>query len=185
MKKKKLHGFDSDEEWYFSFYLDELYEAGYISEYELYPDSYILSDAVFYEYEKQLKTKTKMIVKKLMREHIYSPDFRIIWADKARGVFFDSIYGQTNLLKVPFITISDNISIVEIKPVFDQNNMTRLFITNQKWMYHKLGIYVQKIVPVKLFEQTFTPKRYLLTDKSGKPRKLKYQPRSLETFVKT
>lgn len=175
--------FDSAEEKYFSWYLDELKDTGYIENYEAQPESYVLSEPAFYNHAKQLKTKTKLIVKKLIREHIYTADFRIVWAEKARGLFFNKLIDPIDLSKVPFVSNYYSVSTVEIKPAFDQNNMTRLFAINQKWMYQKQGVYVQKIVPVKLFEKTFTPKKYLTTDKSGKPRKLKYKPTSLEEFL--
>lgn len=174
--------YDSKEELYFSWYLDELKEAKYIQNYEPQPESYVLSPPVFYEYTKQLKTKPKLIVKKLAREHIYSPDFKIWWSQRAHSIFFHNIECNANLKAISFIANGQK-SIIEIKPVFDQNNMTRLFTINQKWMYQKHGIYVQKIIPVKLFEQTFTPEKYLLTDKTNKLRKLKYQPRSLNEFL--
>lgn len=179
--------YDSNEEKYFSWYLDELYEAGYIREYQVQPGSFILSEPILYEYEKKLKTKTKHCVKKLMQGHIYTADFRISWSEKARGIFFDSICGQTNL-KIPFIVKYIPISIIEIKPAFDRNNMTRLFTVNQKWVYQKYGTYVQRVTVDKkngkgLFPETFTPAKYLLTDKTRKPRKLKYEPRTLAEYV--
>lgn len=174
--------FDSKEELYFSFYLDELYKAGYISAYEPQPESYVLSPPIFFKYTKQLKTKTKQIVKKLTREHIYSPDFKILWTEKAYNVFSRNIDCNADLKAIPFITNCQK-SIIEIKPIFDQNNMTRLFTINAKWMYQRHGIYVQKIIPVKLFEATFTPRKYLLTDKTNRPRKLKYQPKTLNDFI--
>lgn len=175
--------YDSKEELYFSWYLDELCKAGYVSEYSFQPGSFVLSAPVVYKYEKQLKTKTKIMTKRLIREHSYTTDFRIIWDKKANGVFYASSYGQLYLINTPFITTSANVGFVEIKPVFDQNNMTRLFTINQKWVYQKYGTYIQKIIPVKLFESTFTPQKYLLTDKTNKPRKLKYQPKTLNDFI--
>ena len=175
--------YDSQEELYFSWYLDELKEVGYIENYEAQPESYVLSEPAFYEYDKRLKTKTKTVVKKLIREHIYTADFRIAWAEKARGLFFNKLIDRVDLSKIPFVSNYYFTSTIEIKPTFDQNNMTRLFTINQKWMYQKQGVYVQKIVPVKLFSETFTPKRYLLTNKSLKPRKLKYTPETLEQFI--
>ena len=61
--------------------------------------------------------------------------------------------------------------------------MTRLFSINQKWMYSEHGIYIQKVIPQKLFADTFTPKRYLMTDGGGQARKIKWDVKSLEEFV--
>lgn len=181
--------FDSKEELYFSWYLDELKDAGYIEKYESQPESYVLSAPLFYEYDKHLKTKTKTIVKKLMQEHIYTADFKIVWSEKARNIFFNTEANRVDLTKAPFIAADGNaVSIVEIKPLFDQNNMTRLFTINQKWLCQRHGIYAQKIIVDKkngkgLFAETFTPIRYLLTDKSLKPRKLKYTPKILTEYI--
>lgn len=174
--------FDSKEELYFSWYLDELKKAGYIQIYESQPESYVLSPPIYFEYNKRLKTKTKTIVKKLAQEHIYSPDFSIWWSQRARGIFFYNIEYRSDLKAIPFVANNQE-SVVEIKPIFDQNNMTRLFTINQKWVYQKYSTYIQKIIPVKLFERTFTPQKYLLTDKTNKQRKLKYQPRTLNDFI--
>ena len=125
-----------------------------------------------------------MIVKKLIREHIYTPDFLILWNEKARGVFFNNLLDRVTLSKIPFTVkgLCDK-SIIEIKPAFDQNNMTRLFTINQKWLLEGIGVYCQKIIPVKLFSKTFTPVRYLKTDKTNKKRKLHYIPKALKEYV--
>lgn len=179
--------YDSKEELYFSWYLDELVEAGYVARYEPQPESFLLADTVIYEYEKHLKTKTKTLFKTLLREHIYSPDFRVVWHKKVKGVFYDSIYGQVNLLSVPFFTVNSNISYIEIKPAFSLHNSQREFSINQKWMFQKHGFYVQKIIIANkgnnLFAKTFTPAKYLYTEKTKKLKKLKYQPRMLSEFL--
>jgi hypothetical protein len=74
--------------------------------------------------------------------------------------------------------------LIEIKPIFDQNNMTRLAIINQKWVMEKHGLFVNIVIPDKLFENTFTPKRYLRCDASSKERKLKFSNvKSLDEFL--
>ena len=179
--------FDSNEEKFFSWYIRELQEANYIYHIEYQPESYHLSRPQIHCFTKPLKTKTKLVSVTLLREHVYTPDFRILWEQKARGLFFNNHDDKVDLRKTPFITNSTSNSLseslIEIKPVFDQNNMTRLFSINQKWLYHHYNTYVQKIIPVKLFEQTFVPQKYLLTDKTNKPRKLKFQPRTLNEFL--
>ena len=179
--------YDSKEELYFSWYLRELQEANYIYHIEYQPASYHLSLPQTHCFVKPLKTKTKIVSVTLLRKHIYTPDFRVLWEQKARGLFFNNHDDEVDLRKIPFITnpTSNSLSngLIEIKPVFDQNNMTRLFAINQKWLYHQHDIYIQKIIPVKLFEATFTPQKYLLTDKTNKQRKLKYQPKTLNEFL--
>ena len=71
---------------------------------------------------------------------------------------------------------------LEIKPKFDQNNMTRLFKINQKWVFDKHGLFVDLVIPETLFEKTFTPKDYLTTP-TGKQRKLNYKPKSCQEWL--
>ena len=180
--------FHSLEEVYFSWYLDELTEAGFVIKYEHQPSPIRLSPKVSYRWEKPMKTKTKKMNSALLQEHVYTPDFKVTWDDAAHAVFFKDVnsvknhndcyfWAETCLLELVWD------SYLEIKPSFDLNNMTRLFSINQKWIYDKLGLYVQKIVPVKLFMETFTPQRYLKTDQGKQERKLLYYPRTLKEFL--
>lgn len=178
--------FDSDEEMYFYWWLEELQEAGYIKKIVHHPMPYKLSDPVIGVYEKQLKTKVKNESEELMKGHIYTPDFLIIWNEKARGVFYEHQCSynrrkEKNSLKY---LIGNTATVIEVKPLFDQNNMSRLFKINQKWVYDKHGVFVNMVVPEKWFNKTFTPNRFLTTNKSGKARKIKYKNViSLKDFV--
>ena len=55
--------FDSKEEMYFSWYLDELVDAGYARNYDLHPREFILTNKQTVQVEKHLKTKVKIIEK--------------------------------------------------------------------------------------------------------------------------
>ena len=182
MNKDWYKPYDSPEELYVSWYLDELGEAGYVIQVDFHPDSYRLSPQVKYKRYKMLKTKIKEIPSTLLQEHIYTPDFLVYWTQEAVSIFFKGTGGpffpdmQTEILQR---------TIWEVKPPFDRNNMTRLFTINQKWVYDKYGVYVQKIIPQKLFRDTFTPQRYLLTDSGKQKRKLIFAPKTLEEYVES
>ena len=75
---------------------------------------------------------------------------------------------------------NDYFSYIDVKGLFDRNKSNSTFSIIQKVLFSEKGIYAQKIVPEKLFERTFTPKKYLKTDKSGKPRKIKWEVKLLE-----
>jgi len=192
MKEKWYKPYDSPEEAYTSWYLDELGNAGYISEYAFQPESFSLFAKCTYQYSKQLKTKKKILEVAILQEHLYTPDFRVLWSDRVMGVLFKNIENVGLNKGAPFWAMEPPIydnellfeSIWEVKPLFDRNNMTRLFTINQKWMYSKYGIYVQKIIPQKLFKYTFTPKKYLLTDMGKQKRKIIFEVRTLEEYVK-
>lgn len=145
--------------------------------------SFKLSDAVKIDYKekKQLKTKSKEVIKQLdvLREHVYTPEFRVEWGnsfllkskENPNGLFYNRDIDRGSL-----------ITYFEVKPKFDQNNMSRLFKINQKWMYDKHGIFVNLVIPEKLFKETFTPKEYLLTP-TGKPKKINWKIITCEQFL--
>ncbi len=188
---------DSKEEMYFSWYLDELFINGFIKSYERQPDSYLLLSKITYPWKKQLKTKVKDMESPLFQAHNYTADFKIVWDYVAHDTFFAKQRDGVQLNTYPFVAqdirdgegniVEENISIIEIKPSFDMQNMTRLFGINQKWVYDRYGVYVQKIVVTgtkgALFPTTFTPERYFLTDKSMKPRKLNYEAGTLRDYL--
>ncbi len=191
MNKDWYKPYDSPEEIYVSWYLDELMEAGYVEEYVFQPSTFLLSPRQIYEWREVLKTKVKSRESSLLQSHEYTPDFSVKWHCPfgVSEMFIRFVYGSDKS-KAPFWHAYDETghdceSIWEIKPLFDRNNMTRLFTINQKWMYEKYGIYVQKIIPQKLFKQTFTPKRYLLTDMGKQKRKIDFTTRTLEGYIKS
>jgi len=182
--------YDSPEEAYVSWYLDELVEAGYVEDYVPQPKSFTLSEKGSFAWEKVLKTKSKRMSSTLIQGHIYTPDFLIDWDREANGLFFKNLlFAGENSKYAMFANRRDGplvyYTYIEVKSIFDRNNMTRLFTINQKWMYDKYGIYVQKVIPQKLFEQTFTPERYLLTDMGKQKRKLTFTPRTLGEYIKS
>lgn len=179
----------SNEERWFSFYLDELLEAGYVKKYIPQPEGYLLADTVSYQYEKQLKTKQKTITTTLLQRHHYTPDFKIIWSLNAWDIFFNTKRDRKHLKTVPFVGMKEGsvfFSIIEVKAGFSKFNMGREATLHQKWVMEKYGHYVQRIVisnKTGLFKNTFTPQRCLKTDKSGKDRKLYFKPKTLKEFV--
>lgn len=200
--------YESTEELWISYYLDELLTAGFITYWKYQPKTYTLFEPFTYEWKNELTKKNKTKASALIRGHEYTPDFIMVWHEKARYLFFNSIEDKINLKGANFIAHSgNNLSVIDVKPQFDMQNMTRLFTINQKWMMDKFGLYVQKIIPVKetkhyhkignkdkkvfshstwsgIFPNTFTPERYFFTDVSMKPRKIKYKPISLNEYLK-
>ncbi len=143
---------DSYEEVHFLMWVFELKEKGYIKSIDRCK-TFLLSEPVerYYEEIQELKTKTKIVQKKkiLLRGHIYTPEFLIIVNNSFEELSYDLEYNSFNEM------------YIEVKPSFDFKNMTRLNQINRKWLYQKHGVFVNQIIPKKLFEQTFTPKEYL------------------------
>lgn len=185
--------FDSDDERYFYWYLEELSEAGYVDIFRRCLLPFGLSPVAKYD----VLTPGKNVMKKkrlgLLQRHSYMPDFEFTWTKKARGVFFYTIHEGKDLRTAPFIANNKtNIpcSVVEIKPEYDRNNMIRLFRLNQKWVFWAHGIYVQEITVCGkkkgLFQDTFTPKKFQnrLTPKTRQPVKMNYQPINLINYIR-
>lgn len=174
----------SDEEIHFMWWMEELIKAGYIIEYKFEPCIVELSNKKEINILKRRKEKKSF----LLHPHIYTPDFGIKWNEKAINIFITDINSTDFNTNSPFYAELDEFyklykSFIEIKPIFDQNNMTRAFIINQKWIYEKYKKYINLIECSWLFAKTFTPKKYLFTDISGNPRKIKFKIRTLEEYI--
>lgn len=175
---------DSTEEEMMVMYFEELIEAGYVEKLER-AQTYPLSERLLNCYTQvvQMKTKAKEVEKQqvLLEEHVYTPEFMINWTYAGATLFVDRILkNSTKKLDAPFI--GSYKTLIEVKPGFDQNNMTRLFKINQKWMWQRYGLFVNLVQPHKLFEETFTPKAYLTTP-TGKQRVIHWKVRTLEQYV--
>jgi hypothetical protein len=178
--------FDSNEEMYMFWWFEELQKNGYIETIEAQPKSFNLLTGLRQDYKTKYKRKEghKMTEETILNGHIYTTDFYVEWTEKAMGIFtvdllgferkkkgqaFEYILAQKNLLTDSYY------SYIEVKPVFDQNNMTRLAKINQKWVWQKSKQYINIVIPEKHFNKTFTPIRFLTTNKSKQTRKIKYK----------
>jgi len=181
--------FDSKEETYFAWYLHELKEAGFILRWKYQPKPFKLADSVKYSFKIKLKTKTKTIKKTLLKPHQYQADFLIVWSDKAVNIFFKNPSDYGDPMKLPFVARYVDLglecwqSIIDVKGTFNRNESWTKFSVAQKWVWQKYQIYIQKVIPGMMFKETFTPKRYLFTDKKVRRRRFNYTPISLHQFL--
>ncbi len=173
---------DSQEEVMTIMYFEELIEAGYVEKIQR-ADTFSLSPKVVNQYSEvvQMKTKLKEVEKNqvLLHEHVYTPEFTVDFTHAGKALFVDRVDSKKKIV-APFI--GDYRIYIEVKPDFDQNNMTRLFKINQKWMWNKYNLFVNLVHPHKLFEETFTPKAYLV-NASGKKRVIHWPVRTLEEYI--
>ena len=101
-----------------------------------------------------------------------------------------------NRVKDVILWDSGNSVYVEVKPSFDQNNMERLFVNNQKFIYDKCKLFVNLVEPIELFKKTFLPLaaepyfRYKVVPKKaaakGKKKgdyKFDWKPRNITEFL--
>ncbi|KKN88730.1 hypothetical protein LCGC14_0246210 [marine sediment metagenome] len=193
--------FDSDEEWYFSWYLDDLKEAGFISDYQYPGKTFALSEKVRKKYDEVLKTKIKRVDRELLRSHTYTCDFLIWWESRAYKTLFTTLKIVDSRYKyIPFTANIEvprhyevnpspvRMSYIDVKPEVARRFTGKLasfhtFPIDQKWVMKKYNIYVQKIAVPKVFKQTFTPSRYLRTDGDRQDRVMDYEPKELHRYL--
>ena len=178
-KEMKWGEFASEEEWMFSHYIEELHAHGWIKSYEYQPQSFELCPRVhrhvFVKRPKSVNPEYLIMV----RPHVYTPDWRIIWSEDADGIFTWSP-GKTYWPKfrehnenrweeyLPFMC--ENLeSFIDVKAPFLTRTKSSdiTFPLNQKWVLDKHGKYVQKcVVSVRkegIFHRTFSPE-YLINN---------------------
>ena len=169
LKKSKYHGsyfgstraiFDSDEELIFWCWLKEAEARGIVSDIKFHPYFFKLSDRATIKFDQYMKTKIKTVDKFILHPHEYTPDFYfIIEHHKISDLNF---FVENQPLDGKYM-------VVDVKGTFSQNGDGKQFAINQKWVFDKYGVYVQKIVPSKLFRKSFGPKICRLTPKTLKP----------------
>lgn len=159
-----MNKYKNKEELYFSYYLDELINVGIISGYAYEEEKFDLFEGCTFSYTKvtELKTKTKYedLTKTLLQPCTYTPDFIIIAPKAIKG-----LCGVLDTLgKQPLVASGKDAKIyVDVKGVFaGRTNSTQYtFPLKQKWMYQRYNIYTNKVVPYKIFKDTFTPSRVI------------------------
>jgi hypothetical protein len=184
------------EELYFLYWLQELEQIGIVTNIIEQPESMILTKSIDVDVLKKLKTKSITTKRTLLRPWTYGADYVFEINEnhirKYRDVF--QIISDLELPMPIFLTSIPNTFYVDVKPEYRnprQAMSDNKFPINQKMMWDKHSIYVNKIIPNKLFEKTFTPKNVILNEiyqkdtKHGRTgeSKLKHTVRTLTEFV--
>jgi hypothetical protein len=133
----------------------EAREHGLIDEIVYQPGPFVLSPRASVTVEKQLKTKIKTVDKFLFHKHSYTPDF--------------SFYLQRGVLNEYFHNPVRGWVVIDVKGGFNKYGDPKQFSINCKWMWQKYEIFVEKIVPEKLFKKTWVPGICRLSPKQRKP----------------
>jgi hypothetical protein len=174
----------SEEEYYFYFWCLALKNEGYIDEIIFQPNSFNLISKKSYRKLELLKTKSKLVEKHLLYQHTYQADYVIVWNKKSHHIFYEVLEDENKLQGLDEVSFFAHnrqgkvISLVDTKGAvnsrFATNNSTVItFPINQKLVYDKYGIYVNKCVPYNsaninncLFSKTFAPDEYLYRKKA-------------------
>jgi hypothetical protein len=163
----------SDEEIYASWFFEELKAKGYITKIIYQPEPFTLFDGAEFDWIKDIPTKKDPLRKEfktstMLSPAIYTPDILVFWSHKAKNLFYSIDEPQSSTCKLfiaHYVTgnlISDiPYSYIEVKPVFDDNNMTREVVIKHKWVYQRYGAYVNMFIRNKVMPKLFTPEKYI------------------------
>ncbi|MFW5887117.1 MAG: hypothetical protein ACOCUL_05105 [Bacteroidota bacterium] len=186
----------STEEMHLYWYLKEIQEAGFIHHLKYQPKPFFIHDAYSIEWKDftPAKTKKKTYRKNLLLKEQYTADFYFRWDPKIFGILFMS-WNKPDILDnrfktIPFISNYNterdyHFSIIDVKGSYNQNDAYRRFSKDQKNVFYRYNIYVQKIIPKDLFKQTFIPSRYLFCDKETKrTRKINFEIMLMKQYLK-
>tara|TARA_R110000803_G_scaffold150334_1_gene215699 strand:- start:5 stop:640 length:636 start_codon:yes stop_codon:yes gene_type:complete len=177
----------SDEEVYFTWYMDDLEEAGFIDHYNYEGEVYSMTEPLFLPWTKQLATKTKDMEFSALAKSTYNPDYNIYWDNSAKGIFIPGIPSKDKpyFAGSEFLDLTDQCkSTIDVKGSGSKTSSDNIFPFKQKLMWLTHNIYVHKVIPQQLFKKTFTPRRYFLTDVNGTKRKInKWKPITIDQYV--
>jgi hypothetical protein len=145
--------FDSEEEVEVYMWIIEAKGHGIVDSFLYHPDSYLLTPKQTRNKYKQLKNKEKLIVRSVFQKHEYTSDFRI-WFNKRVCPFkyTPSKHAEYN----------DCVEI-DVKGMHQKHGGDKIFSINQKLVYNEYGVYINKIIPIKLFSETWRPAQAGLT----------------------
>lgn len=173
------------------FWLFELEYAGYIKNIKR-SDTYILFDPVTRTYIERLKTKANTKQETLLEGCVYTPDFYFEVTPKGEKFPLFSFIGSQDKLRrrSSYNVIYQNkdgkmMAHIEVKGTVyrTSNDTTEKFSVTKKWLWEKHGVFVNLFQPDKVFPLTFTPKNYLITERKGDKRKIKWKVNSLNEYA--
>lgn len=184
--------YDSKEEVYFAWYLDELKEKGYVNSWHYHPKQFDLTMGFYYYVTEQKKRGgEKTTAYTLAQPQTYTPDFMICWSGNGSVLFgkylfnnSEHIYGaHHNALKQYFwyqIEPYAYTTYIDVKPMFSKRNSdTAMFSLKRALMLQMHHVHVQKVVIQDCFAKTFTPQRFLTCDEKPNKRKINWEIKQL------
>lgn len=183
------NSYASNEEWYYSWYVNQLLERGILTGVTYQPAPFSLSSPVKKIITRQLKKTTTVKEKMILRAHEYTADFILYWNPSYEGYIFEDILSQSE--KPVYYLASKHpeygfLSVIDIKGSFNgtHNTSASTFPLNQKWVYQRYKLLVQKVVVPAVFTNTFCPDRYFRTDMQNGYRKSAKDLKRLDSYLK-
>jgi len=173
--------FKSDEEKQFADWLEEAKLHGLVSAFEYEPKTFDLIPAKHYTETVQTKRNlTQEVERSLLNDLQYTPDFKIQISDVGLPILTEIFKKSIRTAENPHIVW------VDTKGKFSRNDGNRSFSIIQKIFYDVHNIYVEKVVPEKLFEKTFSPEsvRWMKSRKLPTKTKIGTTTRTVAEFLK-
>jgi hypothetical protein len=156
--KAKLAGYRSAEELFFNYWLNELEQEMLVSDIRYEPCSIVLCEKAKYTILKTMKNgKEKTVTVSIPYSgHTYTPDF-----------LFNSDNEQVRSL----FHIPDNgkTIYVDVKGGFSLRADKEAFPIKQAWIFDKYGIWINRVIPDKLFKATFVSEKVRCSPLTNKP----------------
>lgn len=182
---------DSYEEYQFVMYLKDLKQNNYIKNFEkntisleIYPAAKI--DIKYLNKKNIINIKEKHLLHNLS----YTYDFKIEWLPKAKNVFYINLieiftFNEKLINKIYFHCLESDVSYIDVKGSFAgrNNNSAITFPIIQKILFSK-GQFIQKVIPKKLFKETFVPQKELLTS-TGKIRVFNFAIKTIKEYAES
>lgn len=198
-------------ELYFEWWLNELLDHGYIRGYDREAEKFPLFpnyEAIRINYFKTKEPEQELF--NFMHNRFYHYDYNIKWTEKSNGIFFQSadfkdhskpqVFNYRNVYFIASWNEAEkcHISYVDVKPPATggkgfKNDSFITFPLKQQILLWIQGVYINKVIPkpmqgagktISLFPNTFTPRRYLITDGGTQARKINFQVKLLDEYVK-
>lgn len=173
------------EEYYFMHWCYDLMREGYIDMIKYKEETVPLVDPVTMGWMEVKKTKNVWHPKTIFEKATYTPDFVIRFTDKAEDLLFAGFVTYYKANPYTQFQYFYQSAWVDVKGGYEAfgHSQKAVFELIRKLVMDKYNIYIHRIEVPKIFEKTFIPERYRLTDKQTKERTLKKSYDSLEQFI--
>ena len=163
--------FASDEEFWVYCWLKEAEAHGLVSAIVYQPPPFLLCPRSSVTVRKELKTKTKMIDRFLFHPHEYTADFSFLVSSRISPLFVAPEFTSEKV-------------VIDVKGSFNMYGDPKQFSINQKWTWDKFGVYVEKIVPEKLFKKSWVPEVCRYTPVKRDPVKKYIRVKTISEYVR-
>ncbi|ANS04902.1 hypothetical protein [uncultured Mediterranean phage] len=204
--------YDSVEEKWFSFYIQELLNSGWLDKATYHPEAIVMAEDYYVDVFEKRRAHNEPKKVKLARSLSYSADWELVWNPKAEGIFYwkeggiyvRNFYPYSKARANNFIPFFARmgVSLIDVKGGFvGRSNTSAVSFPVKQKLLLKEGTFVQKVVvdlkEKGIFNKTFFPRSVVSQEvyrkdyvRNGKTlakqgdSKIKVDIKLIETFVR-